>query len=161
MSADAYGTAYVTEEFVRESARRAGAHPERSVLAFPKGLCAHQDLYAIVQGEPSGEELSVPRFPRGAVDEFAVGEREVAVGGWAAIDGEDAAPEVRLYVGVELAGVRGRGADRRFAFRIPRSTPPDAVIRVEARTRAGLPNIVGMGTLRPHLEGCVRAGAAW
>ena len=155
LSRDEYGTAYVTEGFVRESARRAGAEPHESVLAFPRGLCAHQDVYLVVQGEPGFFELRLPRFPRGAVDEFAIGARDVTVAGWAATDGEEAVPEVRLYVGSEVAGVRSADGDRRFRFTFPRAIPADAVVRVEARTAQGLANIVAMGTLRPHLEGRV------
>ena len=158
LSSNEYGTAYATEGFVRERAWRAGADPDSWVLPFPRGLCAHQDAYVIVQGEPEGVALSLPRYPRGAVDEFEIGERDVTVAGWAATDGESAVPEVRLYVGRDLARVRAggpAGADRTFRFAFSRATPPDAVVRVEARTAAGLANIVAMGTLRPHLEGRV------
>jgi SAM-dependent methyltransferase len=147
-----YGTSWVTEEFVRASAARAGAG---AVRAFPRGLCAHQDLYAILRGGGDGSELAVPRFPRGALDAFAIGERTVAVAGWAADEGAVEAPAVRLFLDGGLAGELAPvecSPRRRWSFDFPRAIPPDAVVRVEARTRGGLSNVLAMGTLRPHLE---------
>jgi SAM-dependent methyltransferase len=151
-----YGTSWVTEGFVREAAGRVFGR-EAPVLFFPRGLCAHQDLYAITR--PPVPPLPPPDlslFPRGELDSFKIGGQVVRLSGWAEAGPGERAPHVRLLVGPTVVrrspGQRPPGAKLHWSFEVPREqTPPDEVVRVEAESERGLSNILAMGTLRPHL----------
>ena len=154
-----YGTAWVTDQFVRESVMRECAGAQ--VSSVPFGFCAHQDLYVIVR-EPAARlpPLEIGRFPRGYLEQFTFDRDTIRLAGVAVGATEEAPPLVQLWCGQELvesSTVAGtRGGSRAWDFRLPRScVSPDDVIRVEAVSEKGLANILEMGTLRPHLEGRV------
>ncbi|MDQ6894343.1 MAG: class I SAM-dependent methyltransferase [Acidobacteriota bacterium] len=154
LDGDAYGTSWVTPEFVAGAAARA-CEGEGSLAAAPFGLCGHQDLYVLAR-PPSipAKPLVVPEVPRGELESSALpGGRALAVSGWAEAS---LAPSVELLVGRtvrERSPAREHGSRRRWSFEIPiAGVDPDEVIRVAAVSAAGVSRTVAIGTLRPYLE---------
>ena len=147
----AYGTSWVTLEFVARAMRR--ACPEGYAHTIPFGLDGRQDLYVIARAP--GLPLSAPAIrpvPRGDLDRFELFGRErlTCEGG---LDSEGDAEIVFLVRDEERARIRiGPGAVRRpWRFEIGLAgVSPDDVLRVEARS-AGRVRILTMGTLRPYL----------
>jgi SAM-dependent methyltransferase len=157
LDGDAYGTSWVTSEFVAAAAARASGG-EGSLAAAPFGLCGHQDLYVLAKPPSipaSSVALVVPEVPRGELESSALpGGRALAVAGWAEAS---TAPRVELLVGStvrERSPAPSDGPGRRgWSFEIPiAGIDPDEVIRVAAVSAAGVSRTVAIGTLRPYLE---------
>jgi SAM-dependent methyltransferase len=151
-----YGTSYVTEAFVRGVARRVAGEVAR-LLAFPLGLCGHQDLYALARPPlPSGPDPHLPRVPLGALESASVVGGVAAASGWAAGASDEPPPSVRLVLGGRVAetspGAGPSGARRDWSFAFPvDAISPDAVVRVEAESARGRTKILVAETLRPYL----------
>lgn len=157
---NAYGTTYVTEDFVREAVSGARGR-EWTVRRFRRALCSLQDLYLVA---PAGAEL--PPFepislPWGDVDRyvFSPGATALEIAGWL-----ERVPEGTEPDGVELrvdnrtvAAVQPRqdGQCRyRWSFEVdPRVIGADDVAMVVARTSKRFENLVGLGTMRTHPPG--------
>jgi SAM-dependent methyltransferase len=156
LDGNAYGTSWVTSDFVSAATARASGG-EGSLAAAPFGLCGHQDLYAHAKPPSvpaSSVPLTVPEVPRGELDSSALpGGRALAVSGWAE---SSTAPRVDLFVGSavrERSPAREPGGRRRWSFEIPiAGIDPDEVIRVVAVSAAGVSRTLAIGTLRPYLE---------
>jgi SAM-dependent methyltransferase len=151
-----YGTSYVTESFVRETARRECGR-EAPLHSFAGGLCASQDLYVLLRPPvPQIPPPAVSRFPSGELDRFEIGNERVLVAGWSEAGDGEPSPAVTLFVGssaLARSPSGGPGRRGRWNFEFSRSdTPPDAVVRIEGESSRGLVNILAMGTLRPHLR---------
>jgi SAM-dependent methyltransferase len=154
LDGDAYGTSWVTPEFVARAAARA-SEGEGSLAAAPLGLCGHQDLYVLAKPPsiPAGP-LLVPEVPRGELESSALpGGRALAVSGWAEAS---PAPSVELLVGstVRESSPAPDGPGRRgWSFEIPiAGIDLDEVIRVVAVGASGVSRTVAIGTLRPYLS---------
>ncbi|HXM76746.1 MAG TPA: hypothetical protein VN971_08220, partial [Thermoanaerobaculia bacterium] len=148
-----YGTSWVLPEFVRGAAARASGG--EGLLHFePFGLCGHQDLYLLSRPPALPEAAPViPRVPRGELDALEIHGREnLVAGGFVESDSET---DVLFLVRNEIRQIRpalGGGARRRWKFEIAsRDIGPDDLLRIEARTGAGVSRILAMGTLRPFL----------
>jgi len=156
LDGEAYGTSWVTPEFVAAATARASGG-EGSLAAAPSGLCGHQDLYVLARPPSipaSSDPLAVPEVPRGELESSALpGRRALAVSGWAEAS---TAPRVELLVGSavrERSPAREPGSRRRWSFEIPiADIDPDEVIRVVAVSAAGVSRTIAIGTLRPYLE---------
>lgn len=125
LDAQAYGTTYVTEAYVRAAVERvAGAgHPCHRIR---KGLAHEQDLYAVAADR--ARDLSVlADFRRGAwgwVDERRIEDGALVLRGWAASLDDGALPSVSVCIdgvrhecptGLERTDVRDAFADARLA----------------------------------------------
>jgi SAM-dependent methyltransferase len=153
----AYGTSWVTPEFVAGAVRSACG--EDGVLeAVPFGLCGHQDLYLLARppGLPAPLRAgAIPVFPRGELDTSELRSGVLRVSGWAETAGAGESPPVAFLSArgeVEISpGTRGP-ARRRWSFDFPvAGVPPDEILRIEARSSAGLRSTIAIGTLRPFL----------
>jgi len=156
-----YGTAYVSEKFVRSTLEQELDGPV-SVGRVPAGLCAHQDLYLMAKRERVDFfTMSLKGLPQGELDCFEFdGKERVEVGGWArATTRGDAISEIRVYRGdrilrtavPEPLGERGRHRER-WRLRIDlEEADPDEMILAMARTRYGRENVIAIGTLRPWI----------
>lgn len=153
LDADAYGTTYVTEAFVREAIVRA-AGGTRPVHRIRKGLAHEQDLY-VVAADPARDLSSLAAFRRGPwgwVDERRVDGATLVLRGWAASIDDGALPSVAIRVDGEpyacptggwRPDVRDAFADDRLAtagweFRLP--LPPGSTqpwVEVTAHTTRG------------------------
>lgn len=153
---NAYGTSWVTPEFVAGAARRACG--DWALKAVPFGLCGHQDLYLLARPprlpHPAAA-FGIPIFPRGELDGSQLLSGALRVSGWAETAGAAESPAVAFLSGnseVEIsAGERG-SSRRRWSFEFPvAGVPPDEVLRIEARSSAGRRSTIAIGTLRPFL----------
>jgi SAM-dependent methyltransferase len=166
LDAQEYGTSYVTEEFVRRAAERAG-DSEARLFRFPHGLCGLQDLY-VLQRAPVGHEgapdLSrhdgapdLSPCPLGTCDAFQIQDEVVTAEGWVEGGPAEEPPEVRLMlredIAARLAGeASAAGARRRWTLSFPLSAvEPDDVVRIEAWSPRGASSILAMGSMRPYL----------
>jgi SAM-dependent methyltransferase len=144
LPSEEYGTTWVTEEYVRASLGE-------PCLAVPSGFCAEQDLYVVrrLRGEPA-RDLVVPILPRGDCDLFTLAPDGRALAeGWVS----DSSAVVALYVGAdELARETPRQGRWRFAFDW-RGIRQSEVLRVEASVPGGVPGILAMSPIGPHLPG--------
>jgi SAM-dependent methyltransferase len=151
-----YGTSYVSAEFVRAVAGRAA--PGASLYGFPFGLAGFQDLYVLMRPPaPRLPELTLPRYPWGALDRSAIRDGIVSIEGWAAGDAGERPPAVRLLFGEAPAGFspgEGRtGAHRRWSFAFRRDALDlDTIVRVEAESERGRSKIILIATLRPYVD---------
>ncbi len=149
-----YGTSWVLPEFVREAAARASGG--EGLLHFePFGLCGHQDLYLLSSPPALPEAVpAIPRVPRGELDALEIRGRESLIAGGFVESGSEA--EVLFLVRNEIRQIcpaLSGGARSRWRFEIAsRDIAPDDLLRIEARTRAGVSRILAMGTLRPFLS---------
>jgi len=155
-----YGSAYVSEERVRELVDRAGAGEGRlfvSRLAFG----GTQDLYLLVG--PPVPDLASPRLsraPTGEVRDATIVDGLVSAEGWARGDEGEAPPAVRLFLrdrpaAVELApGASPTERSWRIAFPVD-AVGLDGLVRIEAESERGRRGLVYVGHLRPYVE---RAG---
>jgi hypothetical protein len=157
LDAQEYGTSYVTEEFVRRAAERAG-HREARLFRFPLGLCGLQDLY-VLQRAPVGHEGApdLSPCPLGTCDAFQIQDEVVTAEGWVEGGPAEEPPEVRLMlredIAARLAGeTSAAGARRRWTLSFPLSAvEPDDVVRIEAWSPRGASSILAMGSMRPYL----------
>jgi SAM-dependent methyltransferase len=146
---DAYGTSWVTPEFVAASARRSCAGGSFQVVPF--GLDGRQDLFAIARPPnlpPS--PLQISPVPRGDLDGLRLAAGKLLCEGF--LESPEEAEIVFLARDQERGRMRlaSGSAPRRWYFEIELAgVSPDDVLRVEART--GRVRILAMGTLRPHL----------
>jgi SAM-dependent methyltransferase len=134
LDAQAYGTTYVTEAYVRAAVERvAGSgHPCQRIR---KGLAHEQDLYAVA-ADPGRDLSLLARFRRGAwgwVDERGVEAGALHLRGWAASLDDGTLPAVTVRVdgvrhdcptGLPRPDVRDAFADERLLrtgwdFRLP------------------------------------------
>ena len=96
---------------------------------------------------------SLPRVPRGELHAFEIlGGERLVIEGW--IEAESESLVTFLVENRPLAVSRpgSRETRRTWSFDLPtREISPDAVLRIEASTRAGTVRILAMGTLRPYL----------
>ncbi len=151
-----YGTSHVSEAFVHGAADRVAGAGAR-LLAFPFGLCGHQDLYALARAPfPAAPNLRLPRVPWGALEHGTVGEGFATARGWAVGDRDERPPDVRLVLGGRVAEVspgRGEvGLRRDWSFTFPvDAVSPDSVVRIEAESERGVTKILVAETLRPYL----------
>jgi SAM-dependent methyltransferase len=112
LSTSEYGSAWVTEEFVRSAVRQAvGPYP---VLRIPRGLASFQDLYVVLKEErPEGDavfsDLGIEREADGFLEHCSwVGARTLRLSGWMADRVAGRPPEeVRISIdGVPVAACR-------------------------------------------------------
>lgn len=153
LDAEAYGTTYVSEAFVRQAVAGA-AGDDRPAWRIAKGLAHEQDIY-VVAADP-GRNLSVLQgFRRGAwgwVDERRVEAQTLVLSGWAASIDDGALPAVTVRVdgrthdcatGIRRRDVRDAFGDDRlidagWSWRMP--LPADAAqpwVEVLATTARG------------------------
>jgi SAM-dependent methyltransferase len=147
----AYGTSWVTPEFVGEAVRR--SCDGGALHAIPFGLDGRQDLYVIVRDpRPPSLSLVIPPVPRGDLDRLDIhGSERLTCEG--RLDSESGAEVVFLARHEERGRVTlASGQEpRMWRFEIDLAgISPDDVLRVEARS-AGRVRILAMGTLRPFL----------
>jgi len=148
-----YGTSWVRPDFVEAAAARVTGG-EASLHAVPFGLCGHQDLYLLCRPPHlPATPPSIPRVPRGELSALDVrGGERLLLEGWVEADGE---PIVRFLIEnrpLAISALRQGKAGRLWSFDLPvGEISPDAVVRIEAATRAGAVRILAMGTLRPYL----------
>ncbi|NWG73792.1 MAG: class I SAM-dependent methyltransferase, partial [Rubrivivax sp.] len=153
LDAQDYGTAYVTEAFVRGAVARA-AGDGLPVHRLPKALAHEQDVYVVAAGR--GRDLSglstFRRGPWGWVDEHRVVGGALVLRGWAASIDDGALPAVTIRIdgdphtcptGDSRPDVRDAFADDRlatsgWALRLP-SAPerPRPWVEVTAHTERG------------------------
>ena len=151
-----YGTSYVTPEYVRSVASRVTGRND-DLLAFPFGLCGFQDVYVLLNPPlPADRDLRLPRVAWGGMDESAIEDGAVSVGGWATGEGDERPPDISLHLGDRLAEVSPGdgppGARRRWAFSFPvSSVDPDDIVHIEATSARGLSRIFVAETTRPYL----------
>jgi hypothetical protein len=156
----AYGTTYVTEDFVRAAVSGARGR-EWTVRRYRRALCSLQDLYLVA---PAGAE--VPPFepiflPWGDVDRylFSPAAASLEIAGWLERLPEGSEPDlVELRVDNRtVAAVRPERIGQchyRWAFEVDsRAIGADDVAMVVAKTGEGFENLVGLGTLRTHPPG--------
>jgi len=147
---EAYGTSWVTPEFVAGEIRRSCAGG--SLHAIPFGLDGRQDLYAVARPPHLPDSLlRISAVPRGELDAMSLAGGRLLCEGF--LDPPSEAELVLLARHEERARMRvDRGdAPRRWRLETDRGgISPDDVVRVEARS-AGRARILAMGTLRPHL----------
>ena len=154
LPADEYGTTWVTPEFVR---RASDAEAPDARLAFrADGLCGAQDLYILARPPLAAPDPRLARDPMGALEWASVEGGTVTARGWAQGDVDERPPDVKLYVGSDLAEVtRGRGSAgerREWRFVFPAAgIPPDRVIRIEAESERGPTRLLVTETLGPYL----------
>lgn len=157
---DQYGTAYVTEAFVRSQVRVVNERAE--VARIAAGLCGHQDLY-LVAPQPSDERPSVhelrPRlFAKGELDHLEqMSAKRVEIAGWAKAPG-----------GVDSVRVWTAKQPRRATVTVSDSSDPsdtvrwratldldaiglDELVLLVARDGTGVETPFAVGTLRPFL----------
>ena len=160
LDTNAYGTTYVTEDFVRAAVSGARGR-EWTVRRFRRALCSLQDLYLVA---PAGTEM--PPFepialPWGDVDRyfFSPGAASLEIAGWLERVPEGSEPD-RVELRADnrtVAAVQPRqdGQCRyRWAFEVdPGVIGDDDVAMVVARTSSGFENLVGLGMLRTHQPG--------
>ncbi|HWZ85738.1 MAG TPA: class I SAM-dependent methyltransferase [Thermoanaerobaculia bacterium] len=150
-----YGTSWVTADFVRATAAGSAGR----LFAFPRGLCGHQDLYALAKPpHPPGADLRLSRDPLGALMAANVDGGVVMTHGWAAGDRDERPPDVRLHLGRRLVAVSPGegviGGRREWGFTFPVSAvSPDAVVRIEAESPRGATRLLVAESLRPYLPG--------
>ncbi|HET7452188.1 MAG TPA: class I SAM-dependent methyltransferase [Thermoanaerobaculia bacterium] len=147
LDGEAYGSSWVTAEFVRDAVRR--SCPAGALHAVPFGLDGRQDLYAVARPpQTPGEPLALRAVPRGELDHLDVSApRELACEG--TLESEGDADVVFLAAESERGRLRiGSGASaRRWRFDVDLDgVSPEDVLRVEARS-AGRTRILAMGTL--------------
>ena len=148
----AYGTSWVTPDFVSAAARTACVGG--ALHAIPFGLDGRQDMYLIAKepGLPPAPP-ALPAVPRGDLDRSDISDRSrIVCEGH--LDSAGEADVVFLVRHEERArvGVAPGSRPRPWRFDIPREgIAPDDVLRVEARSPQGRVRILTMGTLRPYL----------
>ncbi|HEV2856242.1 MAG TPA: class I SAM-dependent methyltransferase [Thermoanaerobaculia bacterium] len=112
LSTSEYGSAWVTEEFVRSAVRQAvGPCP---VLRIPRGLASFQDLYVVLkeeraEGDAVFSDLRIEREADGFLEHCSwVGARTLQITGWIADRLTGRPPEeVRIWIdGVRVATCR-------------------------------------------------------
>jgi SAM-dependent methyltransferase len=155
-----YGSAYVSEERVRQFVDRA-AGGEGRLFASRLAFGGTQDLYLLVR--PPVPDLPPPslfRAPAGEVENATIVDGLVSAEGWARGDDGEAPPTVRLFLHdrpaeVELAaGASPRERRWRIAFPVD-AVGLDGLVRIEAESARGRRGLVYVGHLRPYVE---RAG---
>jgi hypothetical protein len=152
-----YGTAYVTEGFVRDAIACGSGDPWR-VKRFPEGFCGLQDLYVL--SGTAGPDLSLLEpisFARGDADVYEVSEDgTLRIEGWLRI--REDMPQIRrveFSVNQELLQECdpkpvSRGVFR-WSFAVDsRQIATDDVLMIRAITSKGLSSIVALGTPRTH-----------
>ena len=149
-----YGTTWATPEFVRRAA--AAAAPEARIAFRADGLCGAQDLHVLARPPLPAAEPPLARDPMGALEWAAVEDGVVATRGWARGDADERPPDVKLYLGPDLAevspGEGPPGSRREWRFEFPTAgVPPDRVIRVEAESERGASLLLVTETLGPYL----------
>lgn len=149
-----YGTSYVLPGFVEAAAARASGG-EAKLDFVPFGLCGHQDLYLLSRPPhlPS-RPPSMPRVPRGELHVFEIlgGGERLSVEGLIEAEGE--ALVTFFAENRALAVSRPEEGQRRRPWRFDIAADgisPDAVLRIEAQSRAGVVRILAIGTLRSYL----------
>lgn len=145
-----YGTAYVTEDFVR-STLRAELGDGVAIKRLPRALCSHQDLYLVTEDRGLDlDRLTIAGFPRGALDAFKLDGGEAKIAGWA-----DAAESVRVFVRGEPYGVaelEKTGETLRWTVTLDlKDVGLDDMVAVLARSSPERENVVALGTLRPYV----------
>ena len=155
-----YGSTWVTPEFVRRAA--ADAAPGARLVFRADGLGGAQDLYVLGRALPAGDP-PLARDPMGDLEGGSVGAEgegggvgAVMAHGWAQGDADERPPDVKLYLGSELAevspGAGPPGSRRSWRFVFPGAgIPPDRVIRVEAESARGVSRLLATETLGPYL----------
>jgi SAM-dependent methyltransferase len=147
----AYGTSWVTPEFVGEAVRR--SCEGGALHAIPFGLDGRQDLYVIARDpDPPGLPLTILPVPRGDLDRLDIhGSERLTCEG--RLDSESEAEVVFLARDEERDRIELASGQmpRKWRFEIDLAgISPDDVLRIEAR-RSGRVRILAMGTLRPFL----------
>jgi SAM-dependent methyltransferase len=155
LAGDEYGTAWVSEEFVRRAVEKIGQSSVR-ISVHPRGLVGHQDLYVVAKAPVPPERLRLARDPAGALDRASVEAGTVRAAGWAAGDRDERPPDVRLLFGERVeavsSGEGAPGSQRRWSFEFSAaSVAPDRIIRIEAVSERGASKLLVAETLRPYL----------
>jgi hypothetical protein len=148
----AYGTSWVTPDFVARTAAAVCEPGQLSSFAF--GLDGRQDLYVVARPpDVPADALSIAPVPRGDLDRL-----DFSWGGTLVCEGHLDSPgeaEVVFLVRDEERGRMSIGEGeqpRTWTFEVPiPDVSPDDVLRIEARTPAGRERILAMGTLMPFL----------
>lgn len=147
-----YGTSYVSERFVR-AALAAASGGAATVAAFPRGLCAHQDLYAVARPGAAGRArspLTLASLPAGGLDHFSRSRHGTLLfAGWVVAGSADAgAPQVELLCNGRI--VESLDPCLRWRFEHSESNfEPDDVILIRAVSRERQ-NVLAIGTLKTH-----------
>ena len=156
----AYGTTYVTEDFVRAAVSGARGR-DWTVRRFRRALCSLQDLYLVAPAEAEMTPFEPILLPWGDVDRyvFSPGAASLEIAGWLERVPEGSEPD-RVELRVDnrtVAAVQPRQDGRcryRWAFEVdPGVMGADEVAMVVARTSHGFENLVGLGTMRTHAPG--------
>jgi SAM-dependent methyltransferase len=156
LDTSAYGTTYVTEQYVDRAIADSGGH--WTVSRLRRGIGGLQDLYVLVRaGEPTAAVLQAACFPWGDTDTYEIrpGGR-LAAQGWVCVEqGASPVSRVELFVNdqlTELCALTPAG-DCRWTWALetdPRKLEPDDVLSVRARTQDGLVNMIALASLRTH-----------
>ncbi len=154
---DQYGTAYVTEAFVRERVRAVNERAE--VARIAAGLCGHQDLYLVApnssNNRPSVNDLRPRLFAKGELDHLErIGAKQVEIAGW-----------VKTHAGTESVAVWT--VKKQWPAEVTASEDPtnvrwraelnlhaiglDELVLLVARDAEGVETPFAVGTLRPLL----------
>jgi hypothetical protein len=153
----AYGTTYVTEDFVRAAVSGARGR-EWKVRRFRRALCALQDLYLVVPADTEVPPFEPIYLPWGDVDRYFVsaGATSLEIAGWLERVPEGSEPD-RVELRADnhtVAAVRPQQTDAcnyRWSFELDSKViRADDVAMVVARTSEGFENLVGLGTMRTH-----------
>jgi SAM-dependent methyltransferase len=157
---NAYGTTYVTEDFVRAAVFGARGR-EWTVRRFRRALCSLQDLYLVAPADTEASPFEPIYLPWGDVDRylFSPGATSLEIAGWLERVPEGSEPDrVELRVDNQtVAAVRPQQTNPcsyRWSFELDsRVIGADDVAMVVARTSKGFENLVGLGTMRTHPPG--------
>jgi SAM-dependent methyltransferase len=157
---NAYGTTYVTEDFVRAAV--SGARRRQwTVRRFRRALCSLQDLYLVAPADAEVTAFEPISLPWGSVDPYFLspGPASLEIAGWLERIPEGSEPD-RVELRVDnrtVAAVRPQQdgqCNYRWSLEVDsRVIGADDVVMVVARTANGFENLVGLGTMRTHPPG--------
>jgi len=157
-----YGSAYVSEQRVRDFVVRAAGGDAR-LFACPLAFGGGQDLYLLVR--PPVPDLAPPRLPRapkGEVVSATIVDGIVSAEGWVRGGEGEAAPAVRLFLRDRHGDVvLAPGASPwerlwRIAFPVD-AVGLDGLVRIEAEGERDRRGLVYVGHLRPYVERAARS----
>ena len=176
LAADEYGSAWVTEAYVRGVVARASGG-RAGVVRFPLGLCNLHDVYAVAPGSTDLSRLGIEPEPDARLERCVVDSGRLALSGWAFTrpPGSPVAAVRALLDGAPLADCRDLherpdvaamfGGPSLSGWGLEGPLPPGlsrsaAVLVVESLDAAGRARLLWAGSLEAALGESARCEAA-